>query len=95
MKTKIKDLSQRDIDRIVGMAWEDRTTFDAIERQFGIPEKEVIKIMRREMHPNNFKHWRKHVTGRKTKHQALRSKDIDRFRCSRQKNISLNKISKR
>jgi len=74
MKKKTKELSPRDIDRIVGMAWEDRTPFDAIERQFGVPEKEVIKIMRREMHPKSFKHWRKHVGGRKTKHQALRGK---------------------
>lgn len=94
-KVKITELSQRDIDRVVEMAWEDRTPFDAIERQFGLPEKQVIKLMRREQHPKTFKRWRKHVSGRKTKHQALRPDDIDRFKCTRQRQISLNKISKR
>ena len=89
---KNRDLTPRDIDRIIQMAWEDRTPFDAIEAQFKMPEKEVIKLMRREMHPKSFKHWRKHVNGRKTKHQALRADDIDRFRCSRQRSISLNKF---
>ncbi len=91
----MNDLSQRDIDRIVEMAWEDRTSFDAIEAQFGVPEDEVIKIMRREMKPSSFKMWRKRVQGRATKHRAYGKEDPNRFKSSRQKNISLNKISKR
>jgi uncharacterized protein (TIGR03643 family) len=88
-------LTQQDIDRIVEMGWEDKTPFDAITAQFGISEKEVIEIMRREMKPSSFRMWRKRVQGRSTKHAALRSEDVDRFRCSRQRVISGNKISKR
>ena len=87
-------LSDTDIDRIVEMAWEDRTSFDAIESQFGIPEKEVIKLMRREMSGKNFKKWRARVQNRKTKHQKLRDTSINRFKCSRQRSISLNRVSK-
>ena len=83
-----------DIDRIIEMAWEDRTSFDAIENQFGIPEKEVIKIMRREMTSKSFKKWRARVQNRKTKHQKLRETSINRFKCSRQRSISLNRLSK-
>ncbi len=53
------------------MAWEDRTTFEEIEKRFGLPEKEVIILMRREMKPSSFRMWRKRVSGRKTKHRAL------------------------
>lgn len=92
-----KELSIREIDRIIEMAWEDRTTFDAIEMQFGISEKEVITLMRREMKPSSFRMWRARVQGRKTKHAAKRNFGIDdaRFKCSRQKQITHNKISKR
>jgi uncharacterized protein (TIGR03643 family) len=88
-------MDTKDIDRIIEMAWEDRTTFEAIKIQFGLNEKEVIELMRREMKASSFRMWRKRVTGRKTKHSHLRSSEIDRFRCSRQRTISLNKISKR
>lgn len=88
-------LSERDIDRIVEMAWEDRTSFDAIETQFGIPEKEVIKVMRREMKPSSFKMWRARVQGRNTKHTKKRVFAEGRFKCSRQKSITHNSISKR
>lgn len=88
-------MESKDIDRIIEMAWEDRTPFEAIEMQFGLTEKEVIELMRREMKASSFRMWRKRVTGRKTKHNQLRSTEIDRFRCSRQRTISLNKISKR
>ena len=88
-------LSDIDIDRIVEMGWEDRTSFDAIESQFGIPEKEVIKIMRREMTSKNFKKWRARVQNRKTKHQKLRNTSVNRFKCSRQKSISINRLSKK
>ena len=60
------------ISRIIEMAWEDRTTFDAIEAQLGVSEKEVIKIMRDELKPSSFRLWRKRVNGRKTKHQIKR-----------------------
>jgi len=90
-----KDFTERQLDRIIEMAWEDRTPFDAITFQFGISEKEVIEIMRREMKPKSFKMWRKRVQGRSTKHAKLRSGEVDRFKCSRQKHISNNKVSKR
>ncbi|OKS87414.1 TIGR03643 family protein [Mucilaginibacter polytrichastri] len=79
------------IDRIIEMAWEDRTTFDVIKLQFGIGEQQVIELMRKEMKPSSFKMWRKRVQGRKTKHGNLSG----RFKCDRQKQISNNKISKR
>ncbi len=88
-------LSQTDLDRIVEMAWEDRTPFDAITMQFGISEKETINIMRNEMKASSFKMWRQRVQGRATKHVALRGDEVDRFRCSRQKTIAINKVSKR
>ena len=87
-------LSEIDIDRIIEMAWEDRTTFEAIAYQFNINEQDVITLMRRELKPSSFKRWRKRVQGRKTKHEQLRTFEIGRFKCSRQKQISNNKISK-
>ena len=88
--------SPRELDRIIEMAWEDRTPFEAIEYQFGLPEKEVIKLMRRELKGSSFRLWRKRVnSGVSQKHVQKRSSDIDRFRCSRQRQISFNKISKR
>ena len=74
-----KEFSEAEIDRIIGMAWEDRTTFDVIKDQFGISESEVIEIMRKNMKRSSFKMWRERVHGRKTKHQALRSEEVDRF----------------
>jgi uncharacterized protein (TIGR03643 family) len=88
-------LSVKDIDRIIEMAWEDRTTFEAIEMQFGLKEKEVIALMRKEMKAGSFKMWRKRTNGRTTKHAALRSDDVTRFKCKLQKTITYNKISKR
>lgn len=88
-------LTQTDLDRIVEMAWEDRTPFDAITMQFGVSEKETINIMRSEMKASSFKMWRQRVQGRATKHVALRGDDVDRFKCSRQKTIAMNKVSKR
>lgn len=86
----------QDIDRIIEMAWEDRTPFEAIFFQFGLKEKDVIALMRREMKHSSFKMWRARVANRASKHQALRDNEaINRFKCSRQKAISHNKISKR
>ncbi len=93
--TETYQLSAADVDRIIEMAWEDRTPFDAIKAQFGVPERDVIKLMKQEMHLNNWKKWRERVQGRATKHAQLRVEGIDRFKCSRQRVISLNKISKR
>jgi len=89
------ELNDIDIDRIVEMGWEDRTTFDAITMQFGVSEAEVIKIMRREMKPSSFRMWRARVQGRSTKHAKKRVFTEGRHKCSRQKHISFNKISKR
>ncbi len=88
-------LTDKDIDRIIEMAWEDRTTFEAIEVQFGLKEKDVIELMRKEMKSSSFKMWRKRTNGRSTKHQALRSNAVDRFKCKSQRVITLNKMSKR
>jgi uncharacterized protein (TIGR03643 family) len=94
MKSR-KEFSIEVIDRIIEMAWEDRTPFDAIKNQFGIKEQEVIELMRREMKPTSFKLWRKRVQGRKTKHLKSQNSSQNRFKCSQQKSISNNKISKR
>tara|TARA_B100000780_G_scaffold112320_1_gene78645 strand:+ start:263 stop:553 length:291 start_codon:yes stop_codon:yes gene_type:complete len=95
IKKDKKFFTDQQIDRIIEMAWEDRTPFDAILLQFGVNEKEVITIMRTEMKTSSFKMWRERVQGRKTKHSRSSSPEKDRFRCSRQKNISNNKVSKR
>lgn len=89
------NLSERDIDRIIEMAWEDRTPFEAIAYQYSMPEQEVIRLMRREIKPSSFKLWRQRVQGRATKHQKLRTFEKGRFKCSRQKQITNNSISKR
>ena len=89
------NLSVADIDRIIEMAWEDRTSFEAIEMQFGLKQQDVIKLMRKEMKPGSFKLWRERTKGRSAKHKALRIDEVDRFKCSRQKTITHNKISKR
>jgi uncharacterized protein (TIGR03643 family) len=81
-KQTIKELAAADIDRIVEMAWEDRTTFDTIYDQFGIAESEVIKIMRQSMKRSSFLMWRSRVNGRKTKHD--KTSEAQRFRCDRQ-----------
>ena len=89
------DLDPIEIDRIIEMAWEDRTTFDAIKFQFGLKEQEVIDLMRSNMKRSSFKMWRARVQGRKTKHQKKREFTEGRFKCARQRSISNNKISKR
>lgn len=78
------------------MAWEDRTPFEAIEIQFGTNESDVIALMRKTLKESSFKLWRKRVnSGVSQKHLKKNSEEIQRFKCSRQKSISLNKISKR
>lgn len=92
---KIKELSEAEIDRIIEMAWEDRTPFDAIKSQFGITEGETIEIMRLNLKLSSFKMWRSRVQGRATKHAQLSPESLNSFKSSMQKGISLNKISKR
>lgn len=89
-------LDDRAIDRIIEMAWEDRTPFEAILFQFGMREKDVIRLMRTQLKRSSFLLWRKRVnSGVSKKHTAKRTDDITRFKCSRQRTISNNKISKR
>lgn len=91
----MREFTPVELDRIIEMAWEDRTTFDAIKMQFGISEQETIEIMRKEMKLSSFKMWRARVQGRSTKHAKKRVDGIDRFKCTMQKQITHNKISKR
>lgn len=86
-------VSSEDIDRIIEMAWEDRTPFEAIEYQFNLKENAVRAIMREHLKEKSFKRWRKHVKGRKTKHASLREEEVKRFKCSRQRHISSNRIT--
>lgn len=89
-------LSDEDIDRIIEMAWEDRTPFEAIEFQFGYTEQMVIQLMRKTLKRNSFYLWRKRVnSGVSQKHQFKRNPEIQRFKCKLQRQITLNKISKR
>jgi uncharacterized protein (TIGR03643 family) len=88
-------LTDTDKDRIIEMAWEDRTPFDAIERQFGLAEQEVIELMRREMKPTSWRMWRARVQGRKTKHSILSAVDDQSFKSTRQRQISHNQVKKR
>jgi len=90
------ELNSVDVDRIIEMAWEDRTPFEAIEHQFGLSESQTIKLMRKELKGSSFRLWRKRVnSGISQKHRKKRSAKIDRFKCSRQRAISNNKIAKR
>jgi uncharacterized protein (TIGR03643 family) len=79
-----KSLSEADLSRLIEMAWEDRTPFDAIEQNFGLSEPQVIAVMRSELKRSSFNLWRKRVTGRSTKHAALRSKLVTRAYCATQ-----------
>jgi uncharacterized protein (TIGR03643 family) len=89
-------MKQEDIDRIIEMAWEDRTPFEAIKTQFGFSEADVIALMRRQLKRNSFNLWRKRVnSGVSHKHIKKRNPGISRFKCALQKTISMNKISKR
>ncbi len=90
-----KELSLADIDRIIEMAWEDRTPFDAITYQFGLRESDVRKLMKAQLKFRNYQKWRSRVEACATKHTATRSEEISRFKCSRQRVISRNRISKR
>lgn len=80
----MKNLTLEELSRIIEMAWEDRTPFEAIEFQFGLKENELRQIMRSELKSSSFKMWRKRVSGRITKHLTLRSKDVKRFKSKNQ-----------
>jgi uncharacterized protein (TIGR03643 family) len=95
LQVVISEMTTADQDRIIEMAWEDRTPFEAITFQFGLSEQETIQLMRREMKRSSFNMWRKRVQGRATKHAKLRTSSIDRFKCKLQRQITGNKISKR
>jgi uncharacterized protein (TIGR03643 family) len=88
------EFTETQIDRIIEMAWEDRTPFEAIEFQFGLKEKDVIVFMRSNSKASSFKMWRKRMSSRSTKHEALKRSEILRFKCSRQRSTG-NKISKK
>ncbi|MDP9107652.1 MAG: TIGR03643 family protein [Pseudomonadota bacterium] len=82
---KIPELDLATLDRVIQMAWEDRTPFDAIALQFGLSESDVVVLMRKHMKRSSFKMWRKRVAGRSTKHRMLRSADVTRFRSDDQR----------
>ena len=90
-----ENLSDIQIDRIIEMAWEDRTPFDAIRFQFGLAEADVKALMKKELKFSSYKLWRERVENCKTKHVSKRVEGIDRFKCKLQRAISNNKISKR
>lgn len=81
----VPDLPDEDLDRLIGMAWEDRTPFEAIEAQFGLRENEVRALMRRHLKPGSFRCWRARVKGRSTKHARLRGFGTGRFRSASQR----------
>lgn len=88
-------MTEVEIDRIIEMAWEDRTPFEAIKSQFGLSESEVIDLMRNNLKKNSFLRWRRRVNqGISQKHLSKRNPEINRFKCNRQRTINHNKISK-
>ena len=91
----IAALTDADTDRVVEMAWEDRTPFDAIQAQFGLSEQEVIEVMRQQMKPASWRMWRARVQGRATKHTALSAVDDARFKSKQQHTVTHNKLPKR
>jgi uncharacterized protein (TIGR03643 family) len=92
----MNNLTEIEIDRIIEMAWEDRTPFDAIKFQFDVSEAEVIKLMRNQLKPSSWRLWRKRVNqGVSHKHAKKRNPEIDRFKCTLQRQITGNKMSKR
>lgn len=95
MKKRLNTFNDRDLDRIIEMAWEDRTPFEAITLQFGLTEGELRKLMHKVLRPSSYRNWRSRIEHCKTKHASRRFQGITRFKCSRQRIITNNKISKR
>ena len=83
-KQNDQNFSAAELSRIIEMAWEDRTPFNAIEAQFNLSETDVIRLMRKSLKERSFKLWRRRVSGRATKHQKLRPKGILRAYCPTQ-----------
>jgi uncharacterized protein (TIGR03643 family) len=92
---QVEEDDKLDIDRVIEMAWEDRTTFDAIKSQFGLSESDVIELMRKNLKDSSFRRWRKRVQGRATKHLMKRTFLKGNFKCSLQRTITNNKITKK
>ena len=82
--TAAKEVDDVQLSRVIEMAWEDRTPFEAIEHGYGLDETAVIKLMRQELKPLSFRLWRQRVTNRATKHQAKRPFDVGRAYCKTQ-----------
>ena len=90
-----QQLQPEEIDRIIEMAWEDRTPFDAIHYQFGLVESDVKALLKKELKFSSYRLWRERVENCATKHAMKRVEGIDRFKCNLQRTITNNKISKR
>ena len=82
--TAAKELDAVQLSRVIEMAWEDRTPFEAIQHSYALDETAVIKLMRQELKPSSFRLWRQRVTNRATKHQAKRPFDVGRAYCKTQ-----------
>lgn len=95
MNKLIKQLSEKEIDRVIEMAWEDRTPFEAIKYQFMLTEADVIALMRNKLKPSSWRLWRERAQQTSLKHLKKRSLNIDRFKCTLQRTVTMNKISKR
>ncbi|TAE37301.1 MAG: TIGR03643 family protein [Sphingobacteriales bacterium] len=95
MNKLIKQLSEKEVDRIIEMAWEDRTPFEAIKYQFSLSEADVIALMRNKLKPSSWRLWRKRAQNISLKHLKKRSLAINRFKCTLQRTVTINKISKR
>ncbi|TVR39829.1 MAG: TIGR03643 family protein [Cryomorphaceae bacterium] len=93
---EIKNLQPDELDRIIEMAWEDRTPFEAINHQFGITEAGVVKLMRTHLRGASFRRWRKRVnSGVSSKHAKKQPAGMQRFKSRMQRHITGNRISKR
>ena len=90
-----KKLSEEELNRVIEMAWEDRTTFDSIKTKFGLSEQDVKRLMKSNLKFKSYVVWRKRVESCQTKHLKTRNAAITRFKCSLQRSITNNKISKR
>ena len=85
LKAKIEAWSAADLDRLVRMGWEDRSTFDAIQKQFDISPNDFVSFMRTQLEPKAFKLWRKRVHEQgQLKNEMTRGFKTTRFKCSRQ-----------
>ena len=95
LNTHLKMLTATDTSRVIEMAWEDRTPFEAIEALYGLTESQVIRLMRQTLKHKSFKNWRARVTGRQSKHLKLRSDDISRSHCPSQYKVKSATKAKR